>query len=94
MSDLDFDLSRSLKVKCDGVIGLTIYSFLLMINSNIGLNSAPFRDIRLRNLGDLDFDPSRSPKVKHEDAIGLPIYGFPLMCTSNIGPDEAHLARV
>ena len=37
-SDLDFDLSRSFKVKCHGVIGLTIYGFLLMFNSNIGLN--------------------------------------------------------
>ena len=30
MIDLDFDLSRSLKVKCDGVIGPYIYGFLLM----------------------------------------------------------------
>ncbi len=30
LSDLDFDLSRSLKVKCDSVIGLHIYGFLLM----------------------------------------------------------------
>ena len=37
-SDLDFDLSRSLKVKSDDVIGLTIYSFLLMVNSNIDPN--------------------------------------------------------
>ena len=28
LSDLDFDLSRSLKVKRHGVIGLTIYDFL------------------------------------------------------------------
>ncbi len=41
LSDLDFDLSRSLKVKCHGVIGLAIYGFLLMINSNIGPNMAP-----------------------------------------------------
>ncbi len=31
----DFDLSRSLKVKCEGAIGLPIYGFLLMFNSNI-----------------------------------------------------------
>ncbi len=30
LSDLNFDLSRSLKVKCDGIIGLPIYSFLLI----------------------------------------------------------------
>ncbi len=29
------DLSRPLKVKYDGVIGLPIYGFLLMFNSNI-----------------------------------------------------------
>ena len=45
-SDLDFDLSGSLQVKSDDVIGLAIYDFLLMINSNIGHISAPLRDIR------------------------------------------------
>ena len=34
--DLEFDLSRSLKVKSDSAIGLLIYGFLLMCNSNIG----------------------------------------------------------
>ncbi len=34
-SDLDFDLLRSPKLKCDGVTGLPIYDFLLMFNSNI-----------------------------------------------------------
>ncbi len=52
----DFDLSRSLKVKSDGVIGLAIYGFLLMVNSNIGPNCSPLRYIRLLNLCDLDFD--------------------------------------
>ena len=39
LSDLDFDLSRSLKVKFDSAIGLDpMYGFLLMFfNSNIGL---------------------------------------------------------
>ena len=64
MSDLDFDLSRSLKVKRDGVIRLPIYGFLLMLNSNIGPNKALLRDVRLRNLGDLECDLSRSLKVK------------------------------
>ena len=31
LSDLDLDLSRSLKFKCDGVIGLSIYGFVLII---------------------------------------------------------------
>ena len=50
----NFDLSRSLKVKCDG-IGLSIYAFLLMFNSNIiniWPNSAPLREIRFQNLSD------------------------------------------
>ncbi len=34
MSDLDFDLSRSFKVNCDGVIGLSIYVFLLIYMSS------------------------------------------------------------
>ena len=40
LSYLDFDLSRSLKLKIDGVIGLAIYGFL-MDNSNMGSTSAP-----------------------------------------------------
>ena len=41
LSDLDF--SRSLKVKRHGVIGLAIYGFLLIVNSNTGPNLAPLR---------------------------------------------------
>ncbi len=40
-SELDFDFTKSLKVKCYGVIGLTIYDILLMFNSNIGPNYGP-----------------------------------------------------
>ena len=32
VSDLDFDLLMSLKVKFDGANGLAIYDFLLMVN--------------------------------------------------------------
>ncbi len=60
LSDFEFDLSRSLKVKCDSVIWLPIYAFLLMFNGNIWPNSAPLQDIRLWNLSDLEFDLSRS----------------------------------
>ncbi len=38
MGDLDFDLSRSLKVKFDSAVGLPIKGFLLLFNSNIGPN--------------------------------------------------------
>ncbi len=54
--DLDFDLSRSLKVKCRDVIGLPICGFLLMVNTNIGPNSARLRDIGLSNISDLELD--------------------------------------
>ncbi len=39
MSDLNFDLSRPLKVKCDGGIGLPMCSFLLVFDSNTWPNS-------------------------------------------------------
>ncbi len=35
LSDLGFDLFRSLMVKCDGASGLTIYDFIFMFNDNI-----------------------------------------------------------
>ncbi len=38
LGDLEFDLLRSLKVKCEGASGLPIYGFLLMFNRNIGPN--------------------------------------------------------
>ncbi len=50
LTDLQFELSRPLKVICDDVIELPIYAFLLMFNSNLWPNSAPSQDIRLRNL--------------------------------------------
>ena len=47
MSDLDFDLSKSLKDKSIGAIRLRIYGFLLMFNCNIGSKYAPLQDIRV-----------------------------------------------
>ncbi len=38
LSDLDFEISRSLKVKCEGAIELPTYGFLVMFNANIGPN--------------------------------------------------------
>ncbi len=69
LSDLDFDLSRSIEVKSDGVIGLAIYGFLLMVNNNIGPNSSPLREMTHWNLIDLEFDLSRSLKVKSDGAV-------------------------
>ncbi len=51
---LDFDVSRSLKVKCDSAIGLPISGFLVVFKSNIWPNLAPLQDIGLQILSDLD----------------------------------------
>ena len=90
----DFDFSGSLKVKCDGVIGLPIYGFLLMVKSNIGPNLAPLWDIRLWKPCDFDFDLSMSLKVKCDGVIGLPIYDFFFMVNSNIRPNSAPLPDI
>ncbi len=42
LSDLDIDLSKSLKVKCEDATRLPIYAFLLMFISNIWPNKAVF----------------------------------------------------
>ena len=47
LSDLDFNRPRPLKVKCDGIIRLPIYEFLLLVNNNTGSNLVPLRAIRL-----------------------------------------------
>ncbi len=73
------DVWRSLKVKCDDVIGLSLYAFLLMFNSNMWPNSAPLQDIRLWNLSDLEFDLWRSLKVKYDSVIGISIYALLLI---------------
>ncbi len=43
---LEFDLSRSLNIKCDGAIGFPIFGFLLIVN--LWSHSAPLQDIRLQ----------------------------------------------
>ncbi len=56
---LNFDLSRSLKVKCDGGFRLPTYDFLLVFNLYMAI-SAALPDISLWYLSDLDIDLSRS----------------------------------
>ena len=62
LSDLDCDLLRSFKVKCDVIIGLLIYDFLLVFTVTWS-NLLPLQDISPQNLSDLEFDLSRSLKV-------------------------------
>ncbi len=95
-SDLDFELSKSLKVKSDGVIALAVHGFLLMANSNIRANSVPLRDIKaLKSQWPwLDLDLSRSLKIKRDGVIGLIIYGSLLMINSNIGTNLTPLQEM
>ena len=88
LSDLDFDLTRSSKVKCDGAIGLSICELLLVSNSNTWRNSAPLRDISLQNWSDLDSDLSSSRKSHANRTDGHPIYNFLLMFNSSIWPNS------
>ncbi len=50
-------------------IGISIYGFLLMVNSNIESYLAPLQDKGIWNSSDLEFDLSMSLKVKCEGAI-------------------------
>ena len=65
LGHLEFDLSRSLEVKCDCIIVLTIYDFLLLCNSNIWPKFDSFIRYKASNLNDLDltFQGDSSSKV-------------------------------
>ena len=54
MSDLDFDLSRSLQVKANGAIWKIIHDFLFNVNGNHGPICKRFQVTALRNMSDLD----------------------------------------
>ncbi len=60
LSDLDFDLSRSLTGKCDSVVGIPIYDFPLLFNNNIWPILASLRDLGFQNLECIDIEFSRS----------------------------------
>ncbi len=86
MSDVDIDLSRSLKVKSDSsILGLTIYGFILMFNNIISPNSAPLRDISFQNMTGLDINLSASLRSNVVASMD-PSYPFLLMFHSNIRP--------
>ena len=56
VNGINFDLTRLIKVKYDGVLGLPIHDFLFWINSNALPNAVNLHTTRLRNLIDPDFD--------------------------------------
>ena len=94
LSDLDLDLSRSLRFKCDSIIALHIYAFLLMFNGNTWANFAHLRCIEMYRgfkilvISSLTFQGhSRSNVIVF---IGLLIYVFfLLMSKSNMLPNSA-----
>ena len=73
------------------VIGLPIYAFLFMFNSNIRPNSAPLRDVRFQNLGDLDIDLSRSLRSNVIIPMDSPYYAFLLIFNGVIWPTSSPL---
>ena len=72
MRDLEFNLSRSLKVKIHGVIRKRKCDFLLVYNSKYMPICSILRDIATQNMDDLEFDLSRSLKVKVHGALESP----------------------
>ena len=55
--NLDFDPSKSFKVKCDAAVGIPMHGFYYSLIVMYGpIHSAPLRDISLRNRLDLEFD--------------------------------------
>ncbi len=74
LGEFDFDLSMSLKVKCDTTY--MVFNQYLIVTYDL---KYPLQDIRLWNLSDLEFDLSRSVEVKYDDAIGLHMSGFLLI---------------
>ena len=70
LGGLEFDLSRSLKVKYEGVIGLPIHDFLLVSNSNYVSNSHRLGVIATRRIFSYpsslepNFDPPHPPLAR------------------------------
>ncbi len=75
----NFDLSRTLKVKCDCVFGLPIYGSLLMFNSNMWPNSSPLRDNSFQNVRDLVMNLSRTLRSNVITSMDSP-YMLSLLC--------------
>ena len=66
---LEFDLTRSLKVKVYWVIRMPTYLFLLVNNSEYMSMCSILRDRAIQKMHDLEFDFSKSLKVKVDGAI-------------------------
>ena len=69
MHDLDFNLSRSLKVKVDGAIRKPTYDFLLVNDGEYMPICSILGDIATQNMHDLESVLSRSLKVEVNGAL-------------------------
>ena len=81
MQDLEFDVSRSLKVKVDGTVWKPTYYFLLVKSKYLPICSILW-DKATQNMHDLEFDLLRSLKVKVDGTISKPTYDFLLVNNS------------
>ena len=79
MHDLEFDLSRSLKVKGDDAIIKPTYDFLLVNNSEYMAICSTLQDIDTQNMQDLELDLSGSLTVEGNGAIRKPTNDFLLV---------------
>ena len=79
MLDFEFDISRSVKVKVDGVIRKPTYDFLLLNNSTNMPICSISQEKNTQNMHNLEFDLSRSLKVEINGAIRKPTYDFILV---------------
>ena len=88
LSDLDIDLSRSLRSNVIILLDSPYMLFYHCFTSNIFPILAHLSHINLQNLSDLDIYLSRSLKVKCKHTIGLSIYPLLLLLNSNIRPNS------
>ena len=83
MHDVEFDISRSLKVKEDGAIRKPTYDFLSVNNSKYVPICSILRDIATENRHELEFDLSKSLKVEVNVASTKPTYDVLLVNNYN-----------
>ena len=86
MQEIEFDFSKSLKVKVDGVIRNPTYDFLFVNNSKYVHICSILQDIATQNMHDVEFDLSRSLKVEVNEANRNPTCDFLLVNNSKYMP--------
>ncbi len=80
------------EAKFDSVIGISIYDFILIFNSNIWPNSASLQDISFQS--DLNIDLSRSLRSDVIIPMDSSDNAFLLIIYSNIWPNSAPLRDI